>query len=321
MNKFLVFLFSAIVYGLTISYERDSHQSFNTLLVKPKVEKPKIAFTFDDGRTDDLVGYKLKVWNELLLGNLKKYQIKAILFSSGANKTTEKGRYVLSSWNNAGHLIANHTFTHANFNSKNTSLASFEIELIKNDSIISNYSNYYKYFRFPYLKEGNTKEKVDGFRAFMKQKGYKNGYVTIDASDWYIAGRLVTRLKQNPKADISGFREYYKNHLYDRATFYDSLAYQLSGRKINHVILLHHNLAAALFLDDLIKHFKANGWEIIDADKAFKDKIYDEVPNNIPAGESLIWALAKQSGKFEKILRYPAEDGEYEKPKMDKLGL
>jgi hypothetical protein len=59
----------------------------------------------------------------------------------------------------------------------------------------------------------------------------------------------------------------------------------------------------------------------MDADKAYEDKIYKEEPKNVPAGESLIWALAKQSGKFEKQLRYPAEDGEYEKPFMDKLGL
>ena len=87
------------------------------------------------------------------------------------------------------------------------------------------------------------------------------------------------------------------------------------------MILLHHNLAAALFLGDLIQHFKDKGWEVIDADKAYKDMVYDEVPDNVPAGESLIWALAKKSGKFEKVLRYPAEDGEYEKPFMDKLGL
>lgn len=59
----------------------------------------------------------------------------------------------------------------------------------------------------------------------------------------------------------------------------------------------------------------------MDADEAHNDKIYSETPDNVPAGESLIWALAKMTGKFEKILRYPAEDGEYEKPFMDKLGL
>jgi peptidoglycan/xylan/chitin deacetylase (PgdA/CDA1 family) len=283
--------------------------------------KPKIAFTFDDGSISDFGGYKLETWNQRLLDNLSKHKLKAILFSAGANKSTEKGKYVLSSWNKAGHFIANHTMSHVNFNSKNTSLEAFKLELSRNDGIIKQYSNYLPYFRFPYLKEGDTKEKVDGFRAFMSQKGYKNGHVSIDASDWYIHGRLVKRLQENPKADISGFREYYKNHLLNRAQYYDSLAYQLTNRRINHVLLLHHNLAASLFLDDLIQHFKANGWEVIDADKAYEDQIYNEVPSTIPAGESLIWALAKQSGRFEKVLRYPAEDGEYEKVRMDKLGL
>jgi peptidoglycan/xylan/chitin deacetylase (PgdA/CDA1 family) len=304
-----------IILELTFSFER------NAIAQTAQEIKPKVSFTFDDGSTNDFGNYKLETWNQRLLDNLKKHNLKAILFSSGQNKTTIRGKYVLSSWNNSGHLIANHTFSHVNFNSKTVTLERFKLELIRNDSIIDKYSNYCRYFRFPYLKEGNSKDKVDGFREFLEKKGYKNGHVTIDASDWYVDSRLVKRLKENPEAGISGFRNYYKEHLFNRALFYDSVAYQLTGRRINHVILLHHNLAAALFLDDLINHFKDNGWEVMDADKAYEDEIYNEVPGNIPAGESLIWALAKKTGKFESILRYPAEDGEYEKPFMDKLGL
>lgn len=286
-----------------------------------KSEKPKISFTFDDGSIDDMPNYNLEEWNQMLLANLKKHNLKAILFSAGKNKLTDKGRYILSTWNDAGHKIGNHTFSHPNFNSKKITLDSFKTELIRNDSIIKGYSNYYPYFRFPYLKEGNTEEKINGFRQFLKEKGYKNGYVTIDASDWYVNSRLITRLKENPQADISGFKNYYIEHLYDRAMFYDSIAYQLTNRRISHVLLLHHNLAAALFLDDLIQYYKDKGWEVMDADKAFQDEIYKEEPDNNPAGESLIWALAKKSGKFESLLRYPAEDDVYEKPQMDKLGL
>jgi peptidoglycan-N-acetylglucosamine deacetylase len=179
--------------------------------------KPKISFTFDDGSTNDFGNYKLDMWNQLLLDNLKKHNLRAILFSSGYNKENEKGKYVLSSWNDAGHLIGNHTYSHPNFNSTNVSLKGFESELIRNDTIINKYSNYCRYFRFPYLKEGNSLEKVNGFRQFLKQNGYKNAHVTIDASDWYIDSRLVKRLRENPKADISGFNDYYKNHLFNRA--------------------------------------------------------------------------------------------------------
>ena len=44
-------------------------------------------------------------------------------------------------------------------------------------------------------------------------------------------------------------------------------------------------------------------------------------PCVVPAGESIIWALAKESKRFESMLRYPGEDGDYEKDKMDRLGL
>ncbi len=43
--------------------------------------------------------------------------------------------------------------------------------------------------------------------------------------------------------------------------------------------------------------------------------------NVLPAGESIVWASAKEAGKFENLLRYPGEDGEYEKDEMDKLEL
>lgn len=74
-----------------------------------------------------------------------------------------------------------------------------------------------------------------------------------------------------------------------------------------------------MFLDDLIKMYKKKGWRVIDAEVAFKDPIYKRSPENIPAGESLVWALAKEKG--DSSLRYPAEDSIYEKEEMDLLGL
>lgn len=283
--------------------------------------KPKVSFTFDDGSTKDMPGYKLEVWNEMILSALNKHNLKAVLFATGKNLQGEKGKYVISSWNNAGHRIGNHTYSHKNFNSDKVSLEDYESDFLSNDSLIGNYRNFYHYFRFPFLKEGNTKEKIEGFREFLSRNNYKNGHVTIDNSDWYINSRLVNRLQENPASDIQPYKDYYINHLFVNALKYDSMATAITNRKISHVLLLHHNLAAALFLDDLIEHFKENGWEVIDAEEAFKDEIYNSYPSNIPAGESLIWALAKESGRFEDVLKYPAEDGDYEKERMDKLGL
>jgi hypothetical protein len=67
--------------------------------------------------------------------------------------------------------------------------------------------------------------------------------------------------------------------------------------------------------------FEKRGWKPIDAVSAYSDPIYDLQPDILPAGESLIWQLAKQDGNFEKDLRYPGEDDIYENPKMDALKL
>ena len=289
--------------------------------IDTKIEKPKISFSFDDGSLQDFPGYENSKWNQLLLDKLAAQKVKAVLFVKGKNLDNKEGKSIIKSWDNSGHLIANHTYSHPYFNSKKVTLKQFKNELIKNDSFIKEYANYTKLFRFPYLKEGNTIEKRDGFRRYLKEQNYKIGHVTIDASDWYINQRLVKRLKENNIADISGFKDFYIKHLFNRAEYYNSLGKKLTGRQIHHNILLHHNLTSALFIDDLINHFKENGWEVINVRKAYKDPVYKEIPVTIPAGESLLWALAKQTKKYDSILRYPAEDSRYEKEAMDRLGL
>jgi peptidoglycan/xylan/chitin deacetylase (PgdA/CDA1 family) len=282
-------------------------------------EKPHVCFTFDDGSTSDILNYKQAHWNALILKHLKDHDAQAVFFACGKGLNDPKGESVLSAWDNAGHLIANHTFSHKNYNKPATTFQFFKNDFLKNDSLINKYHHYTKLFRFPMLKEGNTVAKRDSMRLFMKGQGYSNGYVTIDASDWYYNSRLIEALKENPNLDLEPYRKAYLDHILDRASYYDSLAYALTGRRIHHSLLLHHNLSSALFLGDLIKLFKENGWTISRAEETYRDTIYTMAPNTLPAGESLVWAMAKADGRFEKVLRYPAEDGEYEKPKLDKL--
>ena len=158
-------------------------------------------------------------------------------------------------------------------------------------------------------------------RAFLKQHDYRNGAVTIDASDWYFDQRLRERLRADPKFDTARYREPYLAHLWDRAQYYDGLAQALLGRSAAHTLLLHYNQINALFLSDAIAMFLARGWNVIGAAQAFSDPVFQREPNNVPAGESLLWALAKESGRFEGRLRYPGEDSVYEKPALDRLQL
>lgn len=278
-----------------------------------------VAITMDNPNTYKTPLLSAVNRDRAILSTLRNNHLKIVLFAQGAQVDDIQGSALLSRWNSAGHIIANHTYSHISIN--DSSEAQYEHDVLKNENLLSAYSNFKKLFRFPFLKEGDTQEKRDEFRKFLHEHGYENGSVTIDASDWYISARLEARLAQNPNADITPYKNYYLQHIWSRAQYYDGLAVELLGRSPNHTLLVHHNLLNALFLGDLIQMFKDKGWNVINADDAFKDAIFKVEPNSLPAGESLIWALAKQTGRYDDKLRYPGEDESYEKDAMDKLGL
>ncbi|HEU0177372.1 MAG TPA: polysaccharide deacetylase family protein [Blastocatellia bacterium] len=282
--------------------------------------KPQVAITMDDFDLFGETGAEKEANSRTILAALESHSnLKAAAFICGRRVDSEAGKRILQAWNDAGHLIANHTYSHWNYHEKG--VKEFEADILRCEELIKNYPRFAKLFRFPMLKEGNTMERRDKLRAFLKERGYKMGYVTIDASDWYVDERLRARLKQDPKAALSGYRRFYLDHIWERAVYYDALSRRALGRSVKHTLLIHHNPLNNLFLGDLLTMFERKGWKLIDAADAFTDPVFAAEPKILPAGESILWAIAKESRKFNRDLRYPGEDSVYEKPKMDRLGL
>ena len=283
-------------------------------------EAPQMAITIDDFNFFGASEIVAEQRNRALLAALRTHSnLKAAAFICGKNIDSEMGKSLVREWGNAGHMIANHTYSHWFY--PNHSFEEFAQDILRAEALIREMPGFSKRFRFPALKEGDTLERRDKMRAFLKEHGYGMGYVTVDASDWYIDQRLRARIAANPKSDLAAYKKYYLNHLWDRATFYDDLSRKVLGRSAKHTLLIHHNVLNQLFLGDVLDMFKRKGWKLIDAENAFTDSVFTAAPNILPAGESIMWALAKETGKFRDILRYPGEDSEYEKPKMDRLAL
>lgn len=293
--------------------------SLNKGLAYSVGQRPQVAITIDDFNWFDIPQMSAETRNRALLDSLKSHSVKAALFVCGKFVDNEKGQELLSAWNRGGHLIGNHSYSHLYY--PRVSLEQFSRDVLRGEAVINKQPRFSKFFRFPFLKEGETVEKRDGMRQFLKVKGYRNGHVTIDASDWYVDDRLRARLKKNPDAETAPYRDYYLNHIWERSLYYDDLSRKVLGRSVKHTLLVHHNVLNGLFLNDVMEMFKKRGWTLISAEEAFSDPVFLSAPNVTPAGESLIWSLAKETGRYEKLLRYPGEGSEYEKDRMDKLGL
>lgn len=282
----------------------------------------QVAITIDDLDLNggDTLKLTLDERNAAILNALREHSgLKAAVFVCGMRVDNDKGKSHLRAWDKDGHIIANHSYSHLYY--PDTVFEKYTQDILRGEAVIKDFPDFQKLFRFPYLKEGATAAKRDRMRAFLKAHGYHMGYVTIDTSDWVVDDRLRKRLQKQPDADLSSYREFYLNHIWDRTVFYDSLARKVLGRSIKHTLLIHHNLLNALFLGDVLRMFDRQGWKLINAGEAYTDPIFSAAPDIAPAGESIVWALAKETKKFGSILRYPAEDGSYEAAKMDNLGL
>jgi len=281
-----------------------------------------VAVTIDDGPNVESTPRMTAVErNQALLNALAKHRVQAALFvTSGNGANTSQGLPLLQAWSKAGHAIGNHTVTHPDLHK--VDLAAYQKEVLECDRLISTLPGYQKWLRFTYLREGNTPEKIEGMRQFLREQGYRNAYVSIDTSDWRLNEKLVEVLKKNPNADVSAIRAAYLAHIKQRVLAYRDLSQQLQGRDIAQVLLIHHNLLNALWLDDVLTEIEGMGWKIISPAEAFADPVYKLEPVRKAAGQSLLISLGRVLGLGlmpggERLV----DDGDYEIDELAKKGL
>jgi peptidoglycan-N-acetylglucosamine deacetylase len=283
-----------------------------------------VAFTIDDGpqlRGTPLMSPPAR--NQAMLDALQRHGVKAALFVTvnyGANRP--EGLALARAWGEAGHAVGNHTMSHLDLDSKKVTLAQYQDEVLSCDAIIRTLPGYQRWLRFTYLREGNTPEKRDGMRAFLKAQGYRNAYVSLDTSDWRVDEVLTAVLSKNPTADVRPIKDAYLAHIWQRAQAYRALSQRLQGRDIAQVILLHHNLVNALWLGDIIQMFKDKAWSISTPEQAFADPVYALQPLTPDPGQSLLLSMARSLGlgRFEGWQRL-VDDGDWEVNALKALGL
>ena len=283
-------------------------------------ERTQFSITMDDFSWRNAVKLTAIQRNDFILETLKAHKHKAALFVIGRNIDNDEGKELLKPWDEAGHLIGNHTYSHRDLNAREADVKEYQQDILRAEALLKEFKGFKKYFRFPFLKEGDTHAKREAIRWFLKTNRYQNGHVTIDASDWAIDQRLTARLKKDPAANLKPYVNFYLEHMWERSRYYNRLAEVVLGRPVKHTVLVHFNLLNGLFLGDLLAMYKSKGWQLIDAEEAFTDPVFASKPDVIPAGESIIWSLAKEKS-VAMPLRYPAEDAEYENARMDKLKL
>jgi peptidoglycan-N-acetylglucosamine deacetylase len=265
----------------------------------PAHAQKRIALTFDDVPRDAGAFFSPEQRTTKLIAALKQARVKQVAFfvnpGNLAKPDGQGGDRRIAAYVAAGHVIANHSFSHPSLSKLTPEAYLADIDMATD--WLKGRKGYRPWFRFPFLNEGRSdKAKRDAIRVGLAARGLRNGYVTVDASDWNMENLTIAATKAGKPINMAALRDYYVTLHVEAADFYDGLARQTIGRSPAHVILLHETDMAAMFIGDLVAALRKDGWEIIAADKAYRDPIGKVVYDTPSAQGTLTEMMAWQKG-------------------------
>lgn len=255
----------------------------------------RIALTFDDIPRIKGAFYTTDQRAERLIHALRHARVKQAAFFINPGHLTEPegqgGEARIANYVAAGHVIANHTFTH-----KGLGLLSAEEFMADVDSAeiwLKDRPGRRPWMRFPYLNEGGTDTvKRDAARAGLAQRKLRNGYVTADGSDWFLDGLVNKAAADGKELDMEQLKRLFVRMHVASAEAQDDLARKVLGRSPSHIMLMHETDITAMFVEDLVQELRRHGWKIITIDEAYRDQLKDILPSTPNARGDLISAIA-----------------------------
>lgn len=261
----------------------------------------RIALTFDDVPRSRGPFLSPEERTERLIAALKRAGVEQAAFfvnpchigsSDGAGGEKRIDAYVA-----AGHVIANHSCTHPHLSG--TSASAYFADIDTADDWLRGRPGFRPWFRYPFLDEGqDDKTKRDAIRDGLAERGLTDGYVTAEGSDWNIEALTIQAIKDGKPIDREALRDLYVETHVEAADFADALMQKAIGRQPAQVMLLHETDIAALYIDDLVRALRNDGWEIIAADEAYADPVAKQAATyDTPSAQgTLTEMLAWQKG-------------------------
>jgi peptidoglycan/xylan/chitin deacetylase (PgdA/CDA1 family) len=208
-----------------------------------------------------------------LLDVLAKHQIKAAGMVTWRNVGTD-GEKLLDLWLQAGHELGNHSYEHPDY--ARTETEPYVADLEKGRATLQGFLDGHggqkvRFFRFPYLREGDTVEKLRAVREYLARSNQRTLPVTIDNQDWSFEQPWVEARKAGDTAKLARLGEDYQHALRLEVLTQTALGDQWVGRAAPQIILLHANEVGTAQWDALFTWMKGRGFRFTTADEVMAD--------------------------------------------------
>lgn len=246
----------------------------------------RVAITFDDlplhglaPRSTSRIQIAQKILATLKAHNVKEaygfvnaYHLENATFKS-------EGLLILDAWNKGGHPLANHTYSHRSL-MRGGSEQGFISDIEWNEPILKLFAKdqEWKFFRYPFLHEGETQSKRDIVRRYLFSRGYQIAQVTIDFSDWAWNTPYTRCVNRGKQRELKTLQQTYITRAKQALASSLAVTSPLFHPDFPQVLLLHLGAFTAEQLDALLTEYESQGVEFIPLAEALKDSRYQIDP-------------------------------------------
>jgi peptidoglycan/xylan/chitin deacetylase (PgdA/CDA1 family) len=216
--------------------------------------------------------------NQQMISALQAAQVPGVsVYINGKSTITYPGsEAAIGAWRDAGIRVANHTWSHLNLN--DVSLDVYRDEIVRNEPLLQKYagSKDWKWFRYPFLAEGDDTAKRAAIRSFLAERGYRIAGVSMDFSDWRFTAAYTRCRDANNQAAIRKMERLYMNAVRAGVDYSRAAGRALYGREIPQVLLMHVGAFSAHMMPRVIAEYRRAGFRFVSIEEAQADPAYAE---------------------------------------------
>ncbi len=247
---------------------------------------PVVALTFDDLPAAGSLppgGNRAKTAKDLS-AELQANHLNGVYGFVNASKLENDpdAQRAMRIWMDAGMKIGNHTWSHPSLT--DLSAEAYEREIALNEPALARYGVGldWHWFRYPYLAEGDTVQKRDTVRGWLRGHGYRVAEVTLNFEDYSWNDAYGRCLAKQDSAAIGWLRQSYL----ESAAEYIKLGREEEqiafGHEIPNVMLLHATAFTTLMLPDLVDLLRRQGFRFAPLEKVERNAVYRKAPGSGP---------------------------------------
>ena len=226
-----------------------------------------------------------------MLAALARHGIRAVGLVTWSNVHGPEDVALLDLWLAGGHELGNHSYRHLDYHRTDTKEWLADIEKSRAEIggfLASRGKPAPRYFRFPFLREGDSEEKLAAVRDYLLQSGQRNLPVTIDDQDWSFERPFVEAIRAGRTVDAGRVAHAYHESLHLSVRHHRETSRELFEREVPQILLLHGTAIGAAEWDELFSWLEAEGFRFATVDEVLTDPVFERAPHFLgPRGPGL----------------------------------